>query len=256
MHNHPFLIPFSSVTPIYDGNFGSTGGTGVRVTGDIGANYHPAADWVTGFSFLGERILSPMNGKIIAKNSGSAYGNTILISDGVWAISFAHCQSITKWPVGFEVAIGAAIATVGSTGNSAAPHCHMEVWLNGYCVNPLALNWTRSLPRSSALANPGVLDGIKLCERLGKHVDDRFYGDITHVNGDIPSSDPVPFTYEVARTMGNRIPARVFVNFKDELRSLFPKPQIEKAALSFKRGITIVSYNEFLEKTTRPIAAK
>lgn len=64
------------------------------------------------------------------------YGNAVIIDHGNGQKTlYAHCSKTTV-KEGATVAAGAAIAKVGSTGNSTGPHVHFEIYIDGKTVNP------------------------------------------------------------------------------------------------------------------------
>ncbi|MBN2776848.1 MAG: M23 family metallopeptidase [Bacteroidales bacterium] len=71
-------------------------------------------------------------------NTGSGYGNSIIVDHGVNGLSsrYAHLYTINV-KKGQKVKRGEQIGTVGSTGLSTAPHLHYEILINGAAVNPL-----------------------------------------------------------------------------------------------------------------------
>lgn len=71
-------------------------------------------------------------------NTGSGYGNSIVIDHGVDGLTsrYAHLSSINV-KKGQKVKRGEQIGECGSTGMSTAPHLHYEIMINGAAVNPL-----------------------------------------------------------------------------------------------------------------------
>jgi murein DD-endopeptidase MepM/ murein hydrolase activator NlpD len=71
-------------------------------------------------------------------NTGSGYGNSILINHKVNGLSsrYAHLSTINV-KQGQKVVRGQLIGTVGSTGLSTAPHLHYEILIYGSTTNPL-----------------------------------------------------------------------------------------------------------------------
>ncbi|MDD2636258.1 MAG: M23 family metallopeptidase [Bacteroidales bacterium] len=89
----------------------------------------------------GTPIYASGGGTIIGierNNTGSGYGNSILIDHGVDGLStrYAHLYTINV-KKGQKVKRGEQIGTVGNTGLSTGPHLHYEVLINGAAVNPL-----------------------------------------------------------------------------------------------------------------------
>jgi len=71
-------------------------------------------------------------------NTGSGYGNSILIDHGIDGLSsrYAHLSSIDI-KAGQKVKRGQFIGRVCSTGLSTAPHLHYEILIYGATINPL-----------------------------------------------------------------------------------------------------------------------
>jgi len=85
----------------------------------------------------GESILAAAGGKVLVAEYIEAYGNTILLDHGEGITSlYAHCSKLLV-NAEDEVAVGAEIARVGSTGYATGPHLHFEVQRNGEPQNPL-----------------------------------------------------------------------------------------------------------------------
>lgn len=93
----------------------------------------------------GKRIYAPVSGKIILvvhDRPGSLSGNAVKLAmaDGTYFF-YAHLSSFENGiEVGTRVKAGAVLGRVGSTGNSAGPHLHLEVHpRGGVAVNPYPL---------------------------------------------------------------------------------------------------------------------
>ncbi len=71
-------------------------------------------------------------------NTGSGYGNSILIDHGVDGLTsrYSHLSAINV-KKGQKVKRGEQVGECGSTGLSTAPHLHYEIMINGAAVNPL-----------------------------------------------------------------------------------------------------------------------
>ncbi len=85
---------------------------------------------------VGAPIYAAAKGKVSFAGSKSGYGNCIEISHGNGLMTrYAH-MSAFRAKVGQEVAAGAVIGAIGSTGRSTGPHLHFEVRINDRAVNP------------------------------------------------------------------------------------------------------------------------
>ncbi|MEO0142337.1 MAG: M23 family metallopeptidase [candidate division WOR-3 bacterium] len=96
---------------------------------------HPGID-------IAAPILSPViataSGKVVTVGWDTLYGNYIIIEHNKnYSTFFGHLNSITT-KQGEEVAAGAVIGTVGSSGKSTSPHLHYEVRFQGKPVDPTA----------------------------------------------------------------------------------------------------------------------
>ena len=80
-----------------------------------------------------------MNGKVAYVGWSNIFGNYIIINHGSgYQTLYAHLtKSLVK--SGQNVAQGAKIGLVGSTGYSTGPHLHFEVLVRGDYVDPLTL---------------------------------------------------------------------------------------------------------------------
>lgn len=85
----------------------------------------------------GTPIRAPADGRVSFVGHILGYGLVVKLNHGGGVTTlYAHCQKILV-KKGDYVATGAAIATVGSTGLSTAPHVHFEVIVNGQHMDPL-----------------------------------------------------------------------------------------------------------------------
>ena len=86
----------------------------------------------------GTRILAAEAGRVIhSDNSLAGYGNMIILKHtGVYSTVYAHNRrNLVK--VGQFVEKGQAIAELGDTGRTTAPHLHFEIRRDGRPANPL-----------------------------------------------------------------------------------------------------------------------
>lgn len=114
-----------------------------RVSSRFGARVHPVTkkdDFHTGVDIVAPRgsdILSALPGEVVIISHSQIYGNSIVIDHGGGVQTrYCHCDSIIA-KEGDKVAIGARIATVGSTGLTTGPHLHFELIIGGLLANPL-----------------------------------------------------------------------------------------------------------------------
>jgi murein DD-endopeptidase MepM/ murein hydrolase activator NlpD len=94
-------------------------------------------------------------------NTGSGYGNSVLIDHGVNGLSsrYAHLNSIDVKP-GQKVRRGEKIGTGGSTGLSTAPHLHYEILIYGSTINPLRYMITPSASEYEQLIKGTTYPGV------------------------------------------------------------------------------------------------
>ncbi len=97
-------------------------------------DYHPALDIPAP---SGTNILAAGDGKVVtaSMNSGSSYGNYIIIDHGNGhATLYAHCSRLDV-SQGQMVTKGQTIGGVGTTGNSTGNHLHFEFRENGIKID-------------------------------------------------------------------------------------------------------------------------
>jgi len=87
----------------------------------------------------GTAVSAAMEGKVSAAGFDRTYGNFVILTHpGGYQTLYAHLTAYSV-KLNQQVAQGAQIGTVGSTGYSTGPHLHFSVYKNGRAVNPLDL---------------------------------------------------------------------------------------------------------------------
>jgi murein DD-endopeptidase MepM/ murein hydrolase activator NlpD len=87
----------------------------------------------------GTAVVAAMEGKVAVVGYDLTYGNYIILTHpGSYQTMYAHLYAYSV-KQNEQVAQGAQIGTVGSTGYSTGPHLHFAVYKNGRAVNPLDL---------------------------------------------------------------------------------------------------------------------
>ncbi len=85
---------------------------------------------------IGSPIYAAADGRVTFAGQKSGYGNAIEITHGNGMLTrYAHLSRIGV-TVGQQIAAGATIGGLGSTGRSTGPHLHFEVRINDRAVNP------------------------------------------------------------------------------------------------------------------------
>lgn len=85
---------------------------------------------------VGSPIFAAAEGRVTFAGWKSGYGNAIEITHGNGMLTrYAHLSRIDV-TIGQQVAAGATIGGLGSTGRSTGPHLHFEVRINDRAVNP------------------------------------------------------------------------------------------------------------------------
>ncbi|MFO6446711.1 M23 family metallopeptidase [Erythrobacter sp. NE805] len=85
---------------------------------------------------IGSPIFAAADGRVTFAGRKSGYGQAIEITHGNGMLTrYAHLSRIGV-KVGQQVAAGATIGGLGSTGRSTGPHLHFEVRINDRAVNP------------------------------------------------------------------------------------------------------------------------
>lgn len=95
------------------------------------AGHHTGTDFAAAWPLpiLGRRVLSCTPGWVVINGYNSTMGNWV----GIWyaeddvTITYWHLSRRRPLPLGSWVPRGKVLGTVGSTGNSTGPHCHIQV---------------------------------------------------------------------------------------------------------------------------------
>ena len=99
--------------------------TGFKVKGSWAAGYHTGVDRVCDSN---RALVSPANGTVQRNEYNSSYGYYVIITtDEGMSILMAHMKEKSALKVGAKIKAGDPIGTMGSTGNSSAPHLHIEI---------------------------------------------------------------------------------------------------------------------------------
>jgi murein DD-endopeptidase MepM/ murein hydrolase activator NlpD len=107
----------------------------------------------------GSNITAPAAGRVTFVGRKLGDGLMVELDHGNGVTSrYAHCSAI-KVKVGDFVSFGDAIAAVGSSGLSTAPHVHFEVRVRGEPVDPLKYLITARLTPKPAEAAPVLQAG-------------------------------------------------------------------------------------------------
>jgi murein DD-endopeptidase MepM/ murein hydrolase activator NlpD len=84
----------------------------------------------------GDTVQAAGPGRVVFSGEQSGYGTTVVIEhEGGVRTRYAHLSAATV-QTGDDVAAGAAIGQVGSTGRATGTHLHFEVTVNGQPVAP------------------------------------------------------------------------------------------------------------------------
>lgn len=128
--------------------------------GTWAAGYHTGVDRVSDNTAL----VSPANGTVQRNEYSSSYGNYVIITtDEGMSILMAHMKEKSALKVGAKIKAGDPVGTMGSTGNSSAPHLHIEIvnaktWVyNTKLLNPNDyIDWSDTSSVGTATAAPAA----------------------------------------------------------------------------------------------------
>ena len=95
---------------------------------DRGTRRHKGVDIVgSGKSINGQNIFAVKAGKVIYSGYSDSYGNVVYMDHGDTQSRYAHMISSPVVSKGQQLAQGALLGQVGSTGRSTGPHLHFEI---------------------------------------------------------------------------------------------------------------------------------
>jgi murein DD-endopeptidase MepM/ murein hydrolase activator NlpD len=101
--------------------------------GGPGAPYHPGLDIAAP---LGSPVQAAGDATVTFAGEDPEYGNLVVLDHGLgFETRYGHNSRLLV-RVGERVTRGQPIAAVGSTGNSTAPHLHLEIHKDGVPVDP------------------------------------------------------------------------------------------------------------------------
>ena len=110
---------------------------GYRIHNSV-KNYHSGVDIAVP---EGTAILAGHDGKVTLAGDTGDFGLCVVLEGEVFSgqsltTKYGHCSELLV-SVGQTVKAGDVIAKVGNTGNSAIPHLHLEILVDGQYLNPL-----------------------------------------------------------------------------------------------------------------------
>ena len=127
------LNPPTYIKPVSGGSV--TDGYGYRIHPIYGTyTLHSGTDWAVN---MGTAVKAAAAGVVQCAGWNGAYGYCVDIKHADGSLTrYGHLSSIAV-VYGQTVAQGEVIAYSGNTGNSAGPHLHFEIYINGCTVNPV-----------------------------------------------------------------------------------------------------------------------
>jgi murein DD-endopeptidase MepM/ murein hydrolase activator NlpD len=125
-------IPLAA--PVETAIFDKSSGFGSRIDPFTGRYaFHPGIDFAGPW---GARVAATASGKVVFAGYRGGYGNMVEIDHGYGIHTrYGHLSAINV-KLGAEVAKGATLGRVGSTGRSTGPHVHYEVLFDDAVRNP------------------------------------------------------------------------------------------------------------------------
>jgi len=120
--------------PVSAASFDKSSGFGARIDPFTGRYaFHPGIDFAGPW---GARVAATASGKVVFAGYRGGYGNMVEIDHGYGIHTrYGHLSAIGV-KLGAEVAKGATLGRVGSTGRSTGPHVHYEVLFDDVVRNP------------------------------------------------------------------------------------------------------------------------
>ncbi len=125
-------VPLSA--PVSSASFDKSSGFGARIDPFTGRYaFHPGIDFAGPW---GSVVHATAPGVVVFAGNRGGYGNMVEVDHGYGIHTrYGHLSAISV-QVGTQVAKGAAVGRVGSTGRSTGPHVHYEVWYDDTVKNP------------------------------------------------------------------------------------------------------------------------
>ena len=131
-----------------------------RISSGFGMRHHPILGTMRGHMGIdyaagtGTPIMAAGNARVAFVGHKGGYGNAVILDHGGGKTTlYGHMSRFAGIRVGQQVAQGAVIGYVGSTGMATGPHLHYEFRVNGVHVNPLKM----TLPPPAPLSGPALV---------------------------------------------------------------------------------------------------
>lgn len=123
----------------FQGNYPITSRFGNRTNP---TNPASGSEFHTGVDFglpKGTPLYAVTNGIVVEAGTRGGYGNTVVISNGIYSFRYAHMDMISV-SKGQKIFAGDYIGNSGNTGRSTGPHLHFEIKDNysGNFIDPLS----------------------------------------------------------------------------------------------------------------------
>lgn len=122
-------FPHADLNKIMSSPFGAREGLFLKAL-----NNHTGVDFAMPF---GTNIVSVADGTVLSvKDMPYGYGRYLIIDHGDFFSLYGHCSEILV-KEGDAIKKGCKIARVGSSGWSTGNHLHLEIFVNGKCIDPM-----------------------------------------------------------------------------------------------------------------------